>query len=68
MMDVTSYLETYHMTARELAKTMILDVLHTTGITATAGRRNESLPLQGRHGHYGEARPAGQRRRPHRGA
>ena len=37
MMDVTSYLETYHMTARELAKTMILDVLGTTGITATAG-------------------------------
>ena len=37
MMDVTSYLETYHMTARELAKAMILDVLHTTGITATAG-------------------------------
>ena len=37
MMDVTSYLETYHMTARELARTMILDVLHTTGITATAG-------------------------------
>ena len=37
MMDVTSYLETYHITARELAKTMILDVLRTTGITATAG-------------------------------
>ena len=37
MMDVTSYLETYHMTARELAKVMISDVLHTTGITATAG-------------------------------
>ena len=37
MMDVTSYLETYHMTACELAKAMILDVLHTTGITATAG-------------------------------
>lgn len=37
MMDVTSYLETYHMTARELAKAMILDVLRTTGITATAG-------------------------------
>ena len=31
------YLETYHMTARELAKAMILDVLRTTGITATAG-------------------------------
>ena len=37
MMDVTSYLETYNMTARELAKAMILDVLRTTGITATAG-------------------------------
>ena len=28
---------TYHMTVRELARTMILDVLRTTGITATAG-------------------------------
>ena len=37
MMDVTSYLETYHMTARELAKVMISGVLHNTGITATAG-------------------------------
>ena len=37
LMDVTGYLETYRTTARELAKTMILDVLHTTGITATAG-------------------------------
>lgn len=37
MMDVTSYLQTYHMTSRELAKAMILDVLRTTGITATAG-------------------------------
>ena len=37
MMDVTNYLQTYHMTARELAKVMISDVLHTTGITATAG-------------------------------
>ena len=36
-MDVTGYLETYRTTARELAKAMILDVLHTTGITATAG-------------------------------
>ena len=35
--DATNYLPTYHMTARELAKTMILDVLETTGITATAG-------------------------------
>ena len=37
MMDVTNYLQTYHMTARELAKAMIADVLRTTGITATAG-------------------------------
>ena len=36
-MDVTDYLQTYRMTARELAMTMIQDVLQTTGITATAG-------------------------------
>lgn len=36
-MDVTGYLKTYGMTARELAMKIILDVLHTTGITATAG-------------------------------
>ena len=36
-MDVTHYLKTYGLTARELAMRMILDVLHTTGITATAG-------------------------------
>lgn len=36
-MDVTDYLKTYRMTARELAMTMIQDVLKTTGITATAG-------------------------------
>lgn len=36
-MDVTGYLETYKMTAHELARTIIRDVLHETGITATAG-------------------------------
>ncbi len=35
--DVTGYLKTYGLTARELARKMILDVLKTTGITATAG-------------------------------
>ena len=35
--DVTEYLETYGMTARELAVTMIRDVLRETRITATAG-------------------------------
>ncbi len=36
-MDVTGYLKTYGMTARELAMKMILEVLDSTGITATAG-------------------------------
>lgn len=36
-MDVTDYLDTYKLTARELAKKILLDVLETTGITATAG-------------------------------
>ena len=36
-MDVTGYLNTYRFSARELAMKIILDVLHTAGITATAG-------------------------------
>ncbi|MEG2507226.1 MAG: DNA methylase [Longicatena sp.] len=36
-MDVTNYLNTYHLSAHELAMKIILDVLETTGITATAG-------------------------------
>lgn len=35
--DVTNYLKTYNLSARELATKMILDVLETTGITALAG-------------------------------
>lgn len=35
--DVTAYLKTYKMTARELALKMIRDVLAETGVTATAG-------------------------------
>ena len=35
--DVTAYLRTYRLTAHQLAMTMIRDVLHATGITATAG-------------------------------
>lgn len=35
--DVTSYLKTYKLSARELARKMIQEVLQTTGITATAG-------------------------------
>lgn len=36
-MDVTAYLDTYKLSARELAMKIILDVLKTTGITATVG-------------------------------
>ena len=35
--DATKYLNTYKVTAHDLAMTMIRDVLQTTGITATAG-------------------------------
>ncbi len=35
--DVTHYLKTYKMTARELAVKMITDVYNSTGITATVG-------------------------------
>lgn len=37
LMDVTNYLDTYKLNARELARKILLDVLETTGITATAG-------------------------------
>ncbi len=36
-MDVTQYLDVWHMNAEKLAGTIIRDVLDTTGITATAG-------------------------------
>lgn len=36
-LDVTAYLDTYHMTAAELVSKMIRDVYETTGITATGG-------------------------------
>lgn len=35
--DATSYLEAFQMTGRQLARTIILDILKTTGITAAAG-------------------------------
>jgi DNA polymerase V len=35
--DATHYLNTYHMTVRELASQMIQDIIEDTGITATAG-------------------------------
>ncbi len=35
--DASNYLNTYNLSAHELATKMILDVLETTGVTATAG-------------------------------
>ena len=35
--DITNYLSSYKMTAREITMKMILDILNETGITATAG-------------------------------
>lgn len=35
--DATNYLDTFHMTGREFARAIILDILKTTGITAAAG-------------------------------
>ncbi|SHE60597.1 DNA polymerase V [Tissierella praeacuta DSM 18095] len=35
--DITNYLSTYNLSARELTTKILLDVLNTTGITATAG-------------------------------
>ncbi len=36
-MDITSYLELYQMSAYDLAKTIIREILYSTGITAAAG-------------------------------
>lgn len=37
LIDVTNYLPTYKLTGRELAQKIVLDILKTTGITATVG-------------------------------
>ena len=53
--DATDYLNTYNLSARELATKMILDVLKTTGITATAGIGNNlylskiAMDIQAKH-------------------
>ena len=52
-MDVTDYLNTYKLSAHDLAMKIILDVLETTGITATAGiGTNLFLCLRQRHGRF----------------
>ncbi len=47
--DVTGYLTTYHMTAHELAMTMIREVLYETRITATAGIGTNLYPVSYTH-------------------
>ena len=58
-LDVTAYLKTYRLTAKELAKKMMLDVLESTGITATAGMRDEPLSRKGCYGYQGKAQSCG---------
>ena len=48
-MAVTNYLNTYRLSPHELAMKMILDVLETTGITATAGIGTNLFPVSYTH-------------------
>ena len=52
-MEVTRYLKTYRLTARELAMRMILDVLSDDRHHRHRRDRDESVSVQGRHGHRG---------------
>ena len=47
--DVTGYLPYYHMSAHELAMTMVREVLYNTGITATAGIGTNLYPVSYTH-------------------
>ena len=57
LIDVTGYLQTYRLSAYDLAMKMILDVVRTTGITATAGIGPVSI-WPGGVGHRGQAHSA----------
>ena len=67
-MDLTNYLDTYQMTARES------DPDHHPGHSEDhrhhrrRGHGHQPVPGQGRHGHRGQARPAGRGRRADRQA
>ena len=67
-MDVTNYLGTYGLSARDLAMKIILDVLETTGITATAGIGPNLYLCKIAMDIWAKKNPAGQERRPHRPA
>ena len=65
--DVTGYLPYYHMSAHELAMTMVREVLYNTGITATAGIGTNLYLAKIGDGHCGKAHPGRQRWCPHCG-
>lgn len=67
-MDLTNYLDTYKMTARELTRTIILDILKDNRHHCGGGHGHQSVPGQGGHGHRGQACPPGQGRGAHRQA
>ncbi|EKC53016.1 Nucleotidyltransferase/DNA polymerase involved in DNA repair, partial [human gut metagenome] len=54
-MDVTDYLKTYRMTARELAMTMIQDVLENNWYNCNRRNRYEYVSLQDCDGYCGKA-------------
>ena len=56
-MDITDYLPASGMSAREFARKIILDVMDTTGITATAGIGTNLFSLQGCNGYRSKASP-----------
>ena len=58
-MDVTDYLATYKLSAHELAKKIILDVIETTGITATAGIGTNLYLCKSSDGHCSKTYPGG---------
>ena len=67
-MDVTPYLATYGLSARELAQKLVQEVLQRTGITATAGIGSNLYLCKVGDGHRRKACKARPERRAHRGA
>ena len=54
-MDVTDYLETYKISATELARRMILDVLQTIGDHCGGRYRHQPVSVQNCHGYCSKA-------------
>ena len=65
--DVTGYLPYYHMSAHELAMTMVREVLYQHRHHRNGRHRHQPLPCKAGHGHRSKAHPCGQRWCPHCG-